>query len=56
MYNGTWDWDDAKNELNPKRHGFDFWHAGRVFEDPNHMIEEDRIDPKTGEQHWQLLG
>jgi uncharacterized DUF497 family protein len=56
MYDGTWDWDEAKNELNRKRHGFDFWHAGKVFEDPNHMIEKDRIDPNTGEQRWHAVG
>jgi hypothetical protein len=56
MYNGTWDWDDAKNELNLKNHRFDFWHAKKVFEDPNHMIEKDRIDPQTREQRWHAIG
>jgi uncharacterized DUF497 family protein len=56
MYNGIWDWDDAKNEQNLEKHGFDFWHAARVFDDPNHLISKDRIDPDTGEQRWHAIG
>lgn len=56
MYNGDWDWDDVKNEMNLKKHGFDFWHAGRVFADEHHLIRKDRVDQKTGEQRYHAIG
>lgn len=55
MYNGIYGWDDRKNELNTKNHGFDFWYGVLVFEDPNYQLLEDRID-ETGEQRWNAFG
>lgn len=56
MYNGIYGWDDAKNDLNVKNHGFDFWHGLRVFEDPDHIVEMDRIDDDTKEERWDATG
>ena len=49
------EWDAAKDRANRRKHGFDFKTAARVFEDPNMMLIEDRVDPE-GEQRWHALG
>ena len=45
------EWDDAKNEINLKKHGVDFAEAktvfydenGIVFDDPEHSTDENRF-------------
>ena len=49
------EWDAAKDRANRMRHGFDFKTAARVFDDPNMVLVEDRID-EEGEQRWHALG
>lgn len=49
------DWDEAKNRSNQRKHdGVSFEMARRVFEDPLHVSVQDRIE--DGEQRWQTLG
>ena len=49
------EWDAAKSQANRRKHGLDFQIAARVFEDPNMLLIEDRID-EHGEQRWHALG
>ena len=56
MYNGFFGWDDRKNEINAKKHGFDFWVGLQVFADPMHILDIDRADPITGEQRYNATG
>jgi uncharacterized protein len=50
-----YEWDDAKNRLNQKKHGVSFELAALALEDENCLIRQDRID-ETGEQRWHALG
>lgn len=48
------EWDEAKNASNLKKHGVDFDTAKLMFDDPNHIaFVESIID---GEQRWQAIG
>lgn len=47
-------WDDAKNEINRRKHGISFETACLAFDDPLHISRQDRIE--NGEQRWQTLG
>jgi uncharacterized protein len=47
-------WDPAKAEANVHNHGVTFETAIRVFADPFHVSEMDRIE--GGEYRWQTLG
>jgi uncharacterized protein len=47
-------WDEAKNKINQDKHKLDFELAKLVFEDPLHLMRQDRIE--NGEQRWQTLG
>jgi uncharacterized DUF497 family protein len=49
------EWDATKDRTNQRKHGFGFRTAARVFEDPNIVLIEDRID-EEGEQRWHALG
>jgi uncharacterized DUF497 family protein len=49
------EWDEAKNRANQRKHGFGFRTAARVFGDPNMVLIEDRVD-EQGEQRWHALG
>ena len=46
------DWDEAKNEQNIRKHGFDFADAGGVFTGPFPLFVrlDDRED--CGEDRW----
>jgi uncharacterized protein len=56
MYSAVqFEWDENKSEINRAKHGVDFETAARAFEDPNLLIQEDRID-ESGEQRWVALG
>ncbi|NJS15097.1 MAG: BrnT family toxin [Sphingopyxis sp.] len=47
-------WDPAKAAANKRRHGISFETAIRVFADPFHVSEQDRIE--GAEYRWQTLG
>lgn len=44
------EWDEHKAEINLKKHGV----ATKVFDDPNHLTEQDRFE--NGEYRWQTIG
>jgi uncharacterized DUF497 family protein len=48
------EWDEAKNLSNQRKHGVSFEEASRVFFDPLHIVVDDRV--VDGEQRWQALG
>lgn len=48
------EWDEAKNFANQRKHGVSFEEASQVFHDPLHLSVQDRIE--GGEQRWQTLG
>ena len=48
------EWDEAKNRVNIRKHGIDFNSASCVFDDPLALNRRDRIE--DGEQRWQILG
>jgi uncharacterized DUF497 family protein len=48
------EWDEAKNLSNQRKHGVSFEEASQVFRDPLHMAVADRV--VNGEQRWQTLG
>ncbi|WP_293995547.1 BrnT family toxin [Sphaerotilus sp.] len=47
-------WDEAKRQLNLKKHGFDFNGCEAVFDGPVITLEDDRL--VYGEQRLNLLG
>lgn len=47
-------WDDAKNEINVKKHGISFEKASDVFSDPHALSRVERIE--NGEERWQTIG
>ncbi len=49
------EWDAEKNATNQGKHGVSFEVAARVFDDPNYLLRQDRID-EDGEQRWQAIG
>jgi uncharacterized DUF497 family protein len=51
----TWfEWDDAKAKKNQRKHGISFDIACHVFDDPDALVEQDRIE--GGELRWQTIG
>ena len=48
------DWDEAKNLSNQRKHGVSFEDASEVFRDPLFVSLKDRIE--DGEQRWQTFG
>jgi hypothetical protein len=50
------EWDEAKERTNRAKHGISFDTAIRVFNDPNQLLQEDRIDDETGETRWHAFG
>ena len=47
-------WDDSKSAINLAKHGVSFEAAKLVFDDPLHVIRQDRVE--NGEQRWQTIG
>jgi uncharacterized protein len=47
-------WDDAKYKSNIAKHGFNFETAKLVFDDPYHVLNQDR--EVEGEARWQAIG
>lgn len=48
------EWDEAKNALNRRKHGVDFDTALRVFADPFALSELERVE--DGETRWLTIG
>ncbi len=48
------EWDEAKNLSNRRKHGVSFEGASAVFLDPLHVSVLDRI--QNGEERWQAIG
>jgi len=52
--NLRFEWDEAKNLANQRKHGIRFEDATQVFKDPLHLLVEDReVD---GERRWHAFG
>lgn len=49
----VFEWDDAKNESNLKKHGISFNDARSVFADP---LAVSRLDSHSDEPRWQIIG
>lgn len=47
-------WDENKNQSNQAKHGVSFELAQLVFDDPNQLSVQDRVE--NGEERWQTLG
>jgi uncharacterized protein len=47
------EWDEAKNLSNRRKHGVSFEEASRVFCDPLYVSVQDRVE--DGELRWQTL-
>jgi uncharacterized DUF497 family protein len=47
-------WDSGKARTNERKHGVSFELARHVFDDPNALMNQDRIE--DGEYRWQTLG
>jgi uncharacterized protein len=50
----NFEWDEKKNRLNLRKHGFDFSDAWEVFEGPMRINLDRRID--YGEDRWIGIG
>ncbi len=48
------EWDDAKNASNQKKHKISFETALHVFKDPFLLTKQDRFE--RGEYRWQAIG
>jgi uncharacterized DUF497 family protein len=48
------EWDEAKNLSNQRKHGISFQQAVQVFLDPLFVSVKDRI--RDGEQRWRTYG
>ena len=48
------EWDEAKNRSNQRKHGIDFKTARYVFDDPHCITFVERIT--AGEERWHAIG
>ena len=48
------EWDEAKNLANQRKHGVSFQQASLVFRDPQRVLVAERV--VDGEQRWQTTG
>jgi uncharacterized DUF497 family protein len=48
------EWDEAKNLANRRKHGVSFKQASLVFRDPQRVLVAERV--VDGEQRWQTIG
>jgi uncharacterized protein len=48
------EWDAAKADSNIRKHGISFELAVRVFADPLHVTDQDRVE--GGEYRWRAVG
>ena len=54
LKNASFEWDEAKEDLNFKKHGIHFKTAAKVFLDQNKLIREDT--EHLGENRYNILG
>jgi len=52
--NIRFEWDQAKNLKNQRKHGLSFEEAIQVFRDPLVTTTQDRVE--NGEYRWQAVG
>jgi uncharacterized DUF497 family protein len=50
----SFEWDEAKAQRNQVKHAVSFRLASRVFEDPDALMLQDRVE--DGEERWQAIG
>jgi hypothetical protein len=50
----TFEWDEAKNRRNQRKHGVSFQEASRVFDDPNALMALDGVE--RAEERWRAIG
>jgi uncharacterized DUF497 family protein len=50
----AYEWDEAKNRANIRKHGIDFVDAVEVFRHPHLASRDDRFD--YGEERWIAIG
>ncbi len=50
----TYEWDDAKNQLNIRKHGIDFLDVPSIFQHPMVTFLDERYD--YGEDRWIGIG
>jgi hypothetical protein len=48
------EWDEAKNRSDQKKHSVSFEEASLAFRDPLHLSTPDRIE--SGERRWRTFG
>jgi uncharacterized protein len=48
------EWDEAKNRSNKKKHGIDFGTAQLIFDDPHCISFIERVS--DGEERWHAIG
>ena len=48
------EWDEAKNLFNRRKHGVSIEEASQVFSDPSYVSVQDHVE--GGELRWQTLG
>jgi uncharacterized protein len=48
------EWDEAKNLANRRKHGISFEEGAAVFRDPLYLTVQDRVD--DGELRWLTFG
>jgi uncharacterized DUF497 family protein len=54
MTSFRFEWDEAKNRSNQRKHGLSFEEASQAFRDPLLLWVQDRVE--AGEQRWQAYG
>jgi uncharacterized DUF497 family protein len=55
MARASFEWDEAKNVDNLRKHGVTFQEAQHAFLDPNRVIAED-LEHSEGEQRYYCFG
>ena len=55
MSNPSFEWDEAKNESNQRKHGISFNEAQHAFLDENRIIAED-LSHSSNEQRYYCFG
>ncbi|MGA3082541.1 MAG: BrnT family toxin [Terracidiphilus sp.] len=54
MSDFQFEWDQAKNLSNRRKHGVSFEEAAQVFRDPLYLSWKERV--QDGEERWQAFG
>ena len=50
------EWDEAKNEFNKRKHGVSFYTAQKAFKDPHRIIAEDLDHSVSDEKRYFCFG